>query len=80
MKEPTSPIPVRHRDPCADKAAPDEPIFTLRAHDQTAPETVRRWAITAKELGSPAEKVDEALRIANAMEAWQVHNGAKVPD
>jgi hypothetical protein len=72
--------PLRHRDPCADKAAPDEPIFTLRAHDQTAPDTVRAWARVAHESGSPPAKVEEALRIAAAMETWQTHNGAKVPD
>ena len=82
-KEPSStadPIPFRHRDPCADRAAPDEPIFTLRAHDRLAPEIVRLWAEEANRQGSPKVKVEEALRIANAMEAWQVHNGSKVPD
>jgi hypothetical protein len=79
MKDQTE-TPLRHRDPCADKAAPDEPIFTVRAHDQLAPEIVRTWAKRAHEAGSPAAKVEEALRIAAAMETWQTHNGAKIPD
>lgn len=79
---PETPVttPKRHRDPCADKAYPDEPIFTLRAQDQTAPEIVRKWADAAKAAGSPAVKVEEALRIANEMERWQANNHAKVPD
>ena len=33
---------------CYGSAAPDEPIFTLRANDPYAPDTVRHWAETYK--------------------------------
>jgi hypothetical protein len=67
-------------DSCRDKAADDEPLFTLRAHDMLAPSIVRAWADAAKLAGSPASKVDDALHTANEMDAWQAANGSKVPD
>jgi hypothetical protein len=63
-----------------EKAAPDEPVFTLRAQDALAPEIVREWAYRAIAAGSPLEKVDEARRCADAMENWQIANTKKVPD
>lgn len=65
---------------CYDKAAPDEPIFTLRAQDALAPELVREWAYRAKVAGTPDDKVNEARRCADAMEDWQIANTKKVPD
>ena len=38
----------KDNDPCRDKAAADEPLFTLRAQDVLAPETVRHWATQAQ--------------------------------
>lgn len=55
---------------CLNKAADDEPIFVLRAQDLIAPGRVREWAGTAKASGVRKEKVDEALAVADAMEAW----------
>jgi hypothetical protein len=67
-------------DGCRDRAADDEPLFTLRAQDVLAPGIVRAWADAAKAAGSPASKVDDALQSANEMEAWQAANHSKVPD
>lgn len=63
-----------------EKAAPDEPVFTLRAQDTLAPEVVREWAYRALVAGAPIEKVEEARRVADTMENWQVANTKKVPD
>jgi hypothetical protein len=67
-------------DSCRDKAAEDEPLFTLRAQDMLAPMVVRAWADAARLAGSPASKVDDALQTANEMDAWQAANHSKVPD
>jgi hypothetical protein len=56
---------------CYHEAALDEPMFVLLARDPMAPAIVRRWA-AHRELdpGTPPEQVLEALRCADAMEAW----------
>jgi hypothetical protein len=67
-------------DSCYAKAAPDEPIFVLRAQDRCAPKAVRMWADFARSQGAPVEKVEEAMDLALEMESWQRTHGAKVPD
>ena len=63
------------------KVGVDEPFFTLRASDKTAPAIVREWAKRFKahhdkagtsgyELAKAIEKHTGALEIASAMEAW----------
>ena len=71
---------LKHNDSCLAKAAPDEPIFVLRAKDKTAPNLVRAWAVNAASLGTPYEKTRETREPAEAMEHWQKENGCKVPD
>ena len=67
---------------CLSRCADDEPVFVLRAHDVTAPRAVRGWVSNALASVRPpkAEKLAEALRLADEMEAWQNANGVKVPD
>jgi len=65
---------------CFDKADPDEPVFVLRAQDMLGPEIVREWAYRAQCEGAPIAKCDEARRIADAMEQWQIAHRRKVPD
>jgi hypothetical protein len=65
---------------CYDKADDDEPLFVLRPTDILAPEIIREWAFRAKKLGSPHEKVEEARRLADQVEDWQIENSRKVPD
>lgn len=70
---------------CYDRAAPNEPIFVLRAQDLFAPAVVRYWAYLAS--GGPpidhipllraSEKTADALQCAVDMEAWPTR---KVPD
>ncbi len=62
------------------RAADDEPVFVLRAKDETAPTIVRLWAGVAELVGAPHEKTVEARAYANEMERWQNANGCKTPD
>lgn len=55
--------------------ASGEPVFTLRAQDRFAANTVRIWAGWV--LADNPDMAAEARRIADAMDAWPVH---KVPD
>ena len=50
----------------------DEPLFVLRAQDRLAANLVRSWAAYAKELGTPPGKLEEAERLADAMDLWPV--------
>ena len=80
MKGPINMTTKEEGSTCYDKAAPDEPIFVLRAQDMLAPEIVREWAYRALKLGTPLAKVDEARRLADAMENWQIEHSRKIPD
>lgn len=62
---------------CFAKAAEDEPLFVLRAQDFLAPTIVREWIKLARQGGCPADKLEEAERLAMRMEEW--HN-RKMPD
>ena len=60
------------------RAGFDEPIFTLRASDSTAPMLIREWGyLWRKQIAAgrrPPEDEDqiaEAIRVAEAMEAWR---------
>lgn len=74
-------------DSCLNRAKDDEPIFVLRANDELAAGIVRSWASTyyyskrrenANEENprgflthAQQKKYDEALRLADAMEAYR---------
>jgi hypothetical protein len=62
---------------CLNKAADDEPVFVLRAHDVIAPVIVDEWANMAESMGTPREKVTEARVLASIMRSWR---DRKVPD
>lgn len=62
---------------CLSKAGDDEPLFVLRAKDPLAPTVVRAWASTATLADLHAEKLDEALECADAMDEWR---HARYPD
>lgn len=55
---------------CYEKAAPDEPLFTLLARDPRAPVLVRTWATMAHAAKEDPDKVAEAVACADAMEEW----------
>lgn len=63
---------------CLNKAAPDEPVFVLRAKDPLAGMTVRHWATMATGTHEP-EKLKEALELAQRMEAWRAQNVHEAP-
>lgn len=62
---------------CLGKAAPDEPVFILRASDILAGPVVLMWAMMAAAFSCPEAKVDEANECAKAMMAWP---NRKLPD
>ncbi len=63
---------------CYAHAAPDEPIFILRAHDESAPFIIRMWAENYKHHKKRVNIFDEksqrkyyeALKIASEMEEY----------
>lgn len=65
---------------CLAKALPDEPFFVLLARDETAPETIRKWADLRAQLGiegdrrQDAEQLAEALQTAEIMASWRAAN------
>lgn len=72
---------------CLNKAAPDEPIFVLRANDESAASQVRAWAghyyhSKGTEYGiidiRQREKYNDALATADQMDAWRKAKGMKV--
>lgn len=61
---------LRNPSSCLNKAAPNEPIFVLRAKDPLAPQTLRLWAAMSG-LAHEQFKIEEALHLADQMEAWR---------
>lgn len=57
------------------KTHPDEPLFVLRANDPLATRTVEEWVNLASSRGAPDEKIEEALRLRDAMLVWQADHG-----
>ena len=62
---------------CYEKAEPDEPVFTLRAHDMTAPVVVGVWIVfqfvvdlIAQQPVCPVAKLREAFECALAMRSY----------
>jgi hypothetical protein len=63
---------------CLNRAADDEPVFVLRAHDPLASMAVRRWAMyyetrkrTLNQWDERAKKKHaEALMLADLMDDW----------
>ena len=64
---------------CLTQAADDEPLFVLRANDESAPRIVRIWALGYYEAKTAAgeitplqrQKYQDALSLAHAMEDWK---------
>jgi len=59
------------------KAAPDEPVFILRAQDMFSCGLVEAWACAAEQRGVDAVKVKEARQLAVKMRAWPKR---RIPD
>ena len=59
---------------CLNTAKPHEMIFVLKAHDITAPDTIRDWVIRriAKGKNKPTDpQITEAMQCAEIMEQQQ---------
>jgi hypothetical protein len=68
---------VAEADPCLRKAAPDEPVFVLRAQDELAPMVVRKWVELAFKAGVNNEKLIAADACQKEMQTWPTR---KMPD
>lgn len=55
---------------CYANAEPDEPMFVLLGRDPLAGALVRLWAETRRGMGEDPKKVAEALKCADALDAW----------
>jgi hypothetical protein len=71
------------RDPnsCLGKAADDEPVFLLRAHDVAAPAVIEYWVgkrIALNKNAPDDPKIIESLDIANKMREWQARERNKL--
>jgi hypothetical protein len=63
---------LENSNSCLNKAAPDEPIFVLRAKDPVASMVVRIWASLSESMKTqPREKCGRAWQVAVAMEQWR---------
>lgn len=75
---------MRSGDGCLGKAAPDEPLFILRAQDKFAPLAVLLWAQLVEENDDHSDstiKIAEARELALDMKTWQTRTGRrKRPD
>ena len=60
---------------CYDNVHPDEPMFVLLGRDPMAGALVRQWADARERRGEDAEKVSEARRCADALDAWAIGLG-----
>lgn len=60
---------------------PDDcPVFLAIGWDRAAPAGVRAYADEAERLGASPRLVASARAHADAMEAYQMANGSKLPD
>ncbi|MBD3352790.1 MAG: hypothetical protein GF364_14980 [Candidatus Lokiarchaeota archaeon] len=69
----------RIQDP-ANKIAEDEPVFLLRAKDQTAPGILMKWATELINRGGDKKMAKMVTDHAVKMVEWQEKNGCKLPD
>jgi hypothetical protein len=63
---------TKSTDTCLKKAAPDEPIFVLRAQDVHSPAVIRFWCAKMINAGAKpdSDKIVEAMATAHRMEHW----------
>ncbi len=55
---------------CLQNAEPDEPFFVLLGRDPMAPLLVRVWVVLRELVGENPDKLAEAVRCAEDLEAW----------
>lgn len=64
---------LNNPESCLNRAAHDEPVFVLRAKDPIAAMAIRHWATMAHGIHE-AEKISEAIHLADDMDTWRSHN------
>lgn len=62
---------------CFAHAAPDEPLFVLRANDEMAPLVVELWCVLSKDAGLHRSKLAEAYSLAQQMREWKAKQTAE---
>lgn len=62
---------IADQNSCLNKAADDEPVFVLRAHDPLAIGTVLHWIEGAEFVGIHLDKLDDARALVERMRDWQ---------
>ena len=71
-------INTKHTDPCLIKAGDAEPVFVIRAQDETGDNVVQRWIdLNVDRLGFDHPKIRGAVATRDAMVAWPTR---KLPD
>lgn len=65
---------------CACKADELEPIFTLRARDSLAIDTLEAWMDYGSANGMNDQKLAQAEADREAFQDWVATNGCKLPD
>jgi hypothetical protein len=75
--------PPKYRNPCFVKAAPDEPLFIIRAQDASAIQVILLW-LTLNPHINPASRNNNCKRkfqavmgLVNQISDWQVENADK---
>lgn len=62
---------------CLSRCEPTEPVFVLRGQDPLAADLVREWAgMMAARFPERREKINGALALADAMDAWPTKKDA----
>lgn len=79
------PFDTKYNNPCLRKAAPDEPLFVVRAQDVTAVKMPLAWLMFNPHIMSPAsqayrEKFEAAILNIKLIAAWQAKNKTKAAD
>lgn len=73
-------VEIENPDSCLNRAAPDEPIFVLRAQDCFASDVILKWCDMYRRAHAPAgawrseahrEKHNEAIEIVGQFERWR---------
>lgn len=65
---------IKTPNSCLNRAADDEPIFVLRAHDSCAPFAIFAWAGARVKNGkneTDDPEIQEAIQLATEMVAWR---------
>ena len=69
---------TKHDNPVIERAADDEPLFVLRAHDRLAIAAIEAWITAAMQHHVSAVKVADAWAHRDLMQQWQIDHPDRV--